>query len=127
MANTSRGTNAQSVKKAAPARAARKKQAEMDAKIDASIAARKQRERAQGGMYPEGYERAKKEDAQFNEEFRKKFGLKNGGKVFKPCAGCPHPAKCKKAGKCLKSGHKAATKKKAAPKKYMCGGKVKKK
>jgi hypothetical protein len=22
-------------------------------------------------------------------------------KAFKPCAGCPSPAKCKKAGKCL--------------------------
>jgi hypothetical protein len=71
------------------------------------------------GMYPEGYERSKKEDAKFNEEFRGKFGLKNGGKVFKPCAGCPSPAKCKKAGKCLA---------KVAPKKKMLsGGKVKKK
>lgn len=23
---------------------------------------------------------------------------------FKPCAGCPTPAKCKKAGKCLMKG-----------------------
>lgn len=25
-------------------------------------------------------------------------------KEFKPCAGCPSPAKCKKAGKCLMGG-----------------------
>lgn len=25
-------------------------------------------------------------------------------KPFKPCAGCPTPAKCKKAGKCLMKG-----------------------
>jgi hypothetical protein len=25
-----------------------------------------------------------------------------GGMVFKPCAGCPTPAKCRAAGKCLK-------------------------
>ena len=25
-------------------------------------------------------------------------------KQFKPCAGCPTPAKCKKAGKCLMKG-----------------------
>jgi hypothetical protein len=31
-----------------------------------------------------------------------KKGYKEGGKVaFKPCKGCPTPAKCKKAGKCL--------------------------
>lgn len=24
--------------------------------------------------------------------------------MFKPCAGCPTPAKCKKAGKCMKKG-----------------------
>jgi hypothetical protein len=28
------------------------------------------------------------------------YGKKAGG--FKPCKGCPTPAKCKKAGKCLK-------------------------
>jgi hypothetical protein len=27
-------------------------------------------------------------------------------KSFKPCAGCPTPALCKKAGKCLKKGKK---------------------
>jgi len=118
-------------------KATKKARDEMDAKIDASIAARKQSERARmqkEGMYPEGYERSKKEDAKFNTEFRSKFGLKNGGKVFKPCAACKTPAKCKAAGKCLA---KAVPKKKAAPKKkmmsggkvkgYMCGGKVKKK
>jgi hypothetical protein len=33
-----------------------------------------------------------------------KKGYKKGGAVsgFKPCKGCPTPAKCKKAGKCLK-------------------------
>lgn len=110
-------------------KATKKARDEMNAKIDASIAARKQRERAKGGMYPEGYERSKKEDTKFNEEFRGMFGLKNGGKVFKPCAGCPTPAKCKKAGKCLAKAapKKKAVAKKAAPKKYMCGGKVKKK
>lgn len=29
-------------------------------------------------------------------------GYKNGGKVMKPCAGCPSPAKCKAMGKCMK-------------------------
>jgi len=27
--------------------------------------------------------------------------MAKGGKVFKPCAKCPSPAKCKAAGKCL--------------------------
>jgi hypothetical protein len=26
---------------------------------------------------------------------------KKGGMVFKPCAKCPSPAKCKAAGKCM--------------------------
>ena len=26
--------------------------------------------------------------------------------MFKPCAGCPTPAKCKKAGKCMKKARK---------------------
>jgi len=30
---------------------------------------------------------------------------KKKGKAFKPCRGCPHPAKCKKAGKCLLHKH----------------------
>lgn len=36
----------------------------------------------------------------------KEYGMKmaNGGKVFKPCAGCPMPKKCAAAGKCLKGG-----------------------
>lgn len=29
-------------------------------------------------------------------------GYKKGGKVMKPCAGCPSPAKCKAMGKCMK-------------------------
>jgi len=75
----------------------------------------------------ESYEDWMKEEVKFNESFRGMFGLKNGGKVmmnktmaykkggkvFKPCAGCPSPAKCKKAGKCLA---------KAAPKKKMKSG-----
>jgi hypothetical protein len=32
----------------------------------------------------------------------KTMGYKDGGKVFKPCAGCPAPAKCKAMGKCMK-------------------------
>lgn len=33
---------------------------------------------------------------------RKTTYMKKGGSVsFKPCKGCPTPAKCKKAGKCL--------------------------
>ena len=35
----------------------------------------------------------------------KMAGYKDGGKVaFKPCKGCPTPAKCKKAGKCAAKG-----------------------
>jgi len=30
----------------------------------------------------------------------KPMGYKKGGMVFKPCASCPSPAKCKAAGKC---------------------------
>lgn len=32
--------------------------------------------------------------------------------MFKPCKGCPTPAKCKKAGKCLKKAASAAPSKK---------------
>jgi len=32
---------------------------------------------------------------------KKKMSYKKGGMVFKPCAKCPSPAKCKAAGKCL--------------------------
>ena len=34
----------------------------------------------------------------------KAMGYKAGGKVFKPCPGCPAPAKCKAMGKCMKKG-----------------------
>lgn len=34
----------------------------------------------------------------------KPMAYKKGGKVFKACATCPTPAKCKKMGKCLKKG-----------------------
>ena len=36
----------------------------------------------------------------------KPMGYKKGGMVFKPCAGCPTPAKCKAAGKCAKKAKK---------------------
>jgi hypothetical protein len=47
-------------------------------------------------------------------------GYKDGGKVMKPCAGCPSPAKCKAAGKCM--GGKAPAK--GMGKGYAMGGKV---
>ena len=34
----------------------------------------------------------------------KPMAYKDGGKVFKPCPGCPAPAKCKAMGKCMKKG-----------------------
>lgn len=34
----------------------------------------------------------------------KPMAYRDGGKVFKPCAGCPAPAKCKAMGKCMKKG-----------------------
>ena len=33
---------------------------------------------------------------------KKKMSYKAGGRVFKPCAGCPSPAKCRAAGACAK-------------------------
>lgn len=47
-------------------------------------------------------------------------GYKDGGKVMKPCSGCPSPAKCKAAGKCM--GGKAPAK--GTGKGYAMGGKV---
>lgn len=41
---------------------------------------------------------------------KKPMSYKKGGMVFKPCAGCPSPAKCRAAGKCAKK--EAAKKKK---------------
>ena len=32
-------------------------------------------------------------------------------KTFKPCPGCPSPAKCKKAGKCMKKSSNMPMKK----------------
>jgi hypothetical protein len=29
------------------------------------------------------------------------MAYKKGGAVFKPCAGCPTPGKCRAAGKCM--------------------------
>lgn len=34
------------------------------------------------------------------------MSYKKGGMVFKPCAGCPNPAACKKAGACMKKAGK---------------------
>jgi hypothetical protein len=36
----------------------------------------------------------------------KEYGMKmaNGGKAFKPCAGCPATKKCTAMGKCMKAG-----------------------
>jgi hypothetical protein len=34
------------------------------------------------------------------EKTEKPMPYKKGGMVFKPCAKCPSPAKCKAAGKC---------------------------
>ena len=31
----------------------------------------------------------------------KPMAYKQGGMVFKPCAKCPNPGKCKSAGKCM--------------------------
>lgn len=31
-------------------------------------------------------------------------GYAKGGAAFKPCPGCPSPAKCSKAGKCMMKG-----------------------
>lgn len=37
---------------------------------------------------------------------KKPMPYKKGGVVFKPCAACPSPAKCRGAGKCLKKAAK---------------------
>lgn len=36
----------------------------------------------------------------------KMMSYQKGGMVFKPCPGCPSPAKCRAAGKCLKKAMK---------------------
>jgi hypothetical protein len=36
----------------------------------------------------------------------KPMSYEKGGMVFKPCPGCPNPAKCKAAGKCMKKAGK---------------------
>lgn len=33
-----------------------------------------------------------------------KVKMADGGKAFKPCAGCPAPKKCAAMGKCMKGG-----------------------
>jgi hypothetical protein len=47
----------------------------------------------------------KKEREREKAEAEEKTKMAKGGSVkgFKPCAGCPSPAKCKAAGKCLKA------------------------
>jgi hypothetical protein len=44
-----------------------------------------------------------REAAERSVEEKRMLGMAKGGSVkgFKPCSGCPTPAKCKKAGKCL--------------------------
>mgnify|MGYP006875410842 FL=1 len=37
---------------------------------------------------------------------KKPMSYTAGGRVFKPCASCPSPAKCRKAGKCAKKAAK---------------------
>lgn len=37
---------------------------------------------------------------------KKPMSYKEGSRVFKPCASCPSPAKCRKAGKCAKKAAK---------------------
>ena len=34
----------------------------------------------------------------------KSMKMADGGKAFKPCAGCPAPKKCAAMGKCMKGG-----------------------
>jgi hypothetical protein len=36
----------------------------------------------------------------------KPMAYKKGGMVFKPCASCPNPAKCKAMGKCMAKAKK---------------------
>jgi hypothetical protein len=36
----------------------------------------------------------------------KPMSYQKGGMVFKPCAKCPNPAKCKAMGKCMLQGKK---------------------
>jgi hypothetical protein len=73
---------------------------------------------AKKGMIPAGYKdggHAKKEMAALKKggagkkmmmSEAKEYGMKmaNGGKAFKPCAGCPAPKKCAAMGKCMKGG-----------------------
>jgi hypothetical protein len=47
---------------------------------------------AKKGMIPAGYANGGKAK------------MANGGKAFKPCAGCPAPKKCAAMGKCMKGG-----------------------
>jgi hypothetical protein len=37
---------------------------------------------------------------------KKPMSYKKGGMVFKPCAGCPSPAKCKAMGQCAMKAKK---------------------
>jgi len=67
------------------------------------------------GVYAMGREKAAstkdiREAADRSVEEKKMLGYAKGGvvKKFKPCAGCPSPAKCKAAGKCLMKENKKA-------------------
>ncbi len=48
-------------------------------------------------------ERMDKAKAEKEKEKEKKMAKGGDVKKFKPCEGCPSPAKCKAAGKCLKA------------------------
>ena len=52
------------------------------------------------------YKESKAKEKAAEEAKKKKLEMAKGGavkKAFKPCEGCPSPAKCKAAGKCLKA------------------------
>jgi len=49
-----------------------------------------------------GLERAAEMSGRTMPSTGKPLAYKKGGMVFKPCAGCPSPAKCKAMGKCMK-------------------------
>ena len=49
-----------------------------------------------------GTKKARGGAVQKSPAMKKPVAKKNGGMAFKPCKGCPAPAKCKAAGKCLK-------------------------
>lgn len=50
-----------------------------------------------------GTKKARGGAVQKSPAMKKPVAKKKGGMAFKPCKGCPAPAKCKAAGKCLKN------------------------